>query len=456
MDKRGFSGDSKVSEFEVHHVTPVDNSVSGRLNDWDSDDDLPPEDRPRGPPSNRTNGHPEVSIKPAYTASIPETRQTYPVVTATSSTPTHPNAFIGKQQRPEFKIPSDLSDFQSDNALLEQRGGRDIVTTAHSGDPVRLKWPFRLLTHDQPVELVVQFSCVHHRLSEITNSVRYRDDSPLALDPHVSRIGSALNGQQDIGLPGYDFAPHSMSIVEYSNTGVPEGWFAQLRTIDHEDAPVDWFQGGYIPGHEKSPVDTGSFHLLADRSERLNCEHVVFGSDTNRLGSETWMRWATMSYADVMRDLHENHEVSSGLYYHFHLGDVHATQAEHPVVHAALRNLGVLWGQAVKDSAYPKLTIADMLQPNTKDGGADLYLPISPTNEMIRVVFANIDQQRTLMRFSKMKMLLFPERGMGLISEWQDARSKSTPAYIHNPFINVSVCVRLRGVFIRKSTSRSR
>lgn len=336
----------------------------------------------------------------------------------------------------------------TDQHYRQQWGNQStIATRVQKGLATPTRWPVRPVTHHDPLAFSIQFDLPYNTLNDVLAAGA--GENPLFLELDAVRVARAFKRPTD--LPGYDFAPYSIDVVQICNTGVPCGWFAQLQTDVPNDVPRQWLtdnivttaKGGSDPS-ARARVQA-AYHILPG-AHAQSMKDRVFECDTDHLSHPVWGRWASQSRAEVDDFLQQHKDPNGAPYYKFRVSDVRRPQADGPVVHAILEHMPQIVAGARMGLTYSTWSAAQAVQ-TYPDHSAILTVPVGPVTKLVNDLFAQCDHPQTVMQFQGVKLRLTPDRGYAFIKQHQDAR-KVGVEYVRNAQVYVSVTLRLTGVFV--------
>ena len=335
----------------------------------------------------------------------------------------------------------DHTDFLDDSEVLEARKGRDIVTAAHSGDPVKLRWPFPLVSHEAPFQVQVEYRFHGARLASILDAAT-KAQIPVPLTPNADNIHQTLKNHPRFPGATSDvrFVMHSAAVVEYETKGVPVSLCLRLESSERKDFCVN-DRVCATPGYG----DVAPFTLFPETCKRVKNAHLC-SNNAKLLGSAKWMRWASLNPQHVLANL-QTHVVDQSLFYQF-VFKADDPVARHPVAHIILLNLPRLLKTALRNQVYHGLTLEEMvrLDPTTND--VILTAPCGPVDTMIKETLKDVSRARSTMDLSTTKLFVFPtqDNGFDVIRKFMEDRQLSM-AYVRNPQVSLRVVVAYTAVF---------
>ncbi|MBL4665332.1 MAG: hypothetical protein JKY23_05215 [Nitrospinaceae bacterium] len=341
--------------------------------------------------------------------------------------------------------PTDARDYLPDNLMRDLRGNSKLSDAILSGESVPLRWPATPLTHSEVVSFSVVFTAKEERLKDLLDD--HSGMQPLILKADCSRLSQHLYNLCELPNDDYHFAPHEMYITGYCNKGVPVGWHCQLTTRDADKSEISWFFTDTIH-HGVGDSKAMAIEIPPDSCAAFDTPSQVYVADATAVGQAPWSRWAPQSRRKIMRDLADNH-VHGNIWYKFALPDEDAVVAPHPVLHAALLNISRLVQQSESSQVYSKYNLSKTVSRGA-DGRNYVLLPKQPVDSMVDSVFKDTNASNTLMDLKRLQMELRPALGYDRIKTWIDERTRSTPPYIHNPLVTISVTVQFQGVVIKR------
>ena len=347
-----------------------------------------------------------------------------------------------------FQPLKDMVDFMKTKSIPKLRKLRGITSAIKAGSDVRIQWPYLVTTHAHPIRVTVPFTSGPMQLQDLVGGIGGSvADTPVILRCNQDSLKRALR-TADRKNCDFRMAPHTIRLVSYAMNGVPGSWDMSVRSTALDDSIVGWCSEPYATTNP-SLLDVKCAAPLYSGVCHAHNSSPFFVADVFKLGRAAWMRWSAMDQRDIIADL-ESRMTKSGLFYSFTCHDDEC-KAPHPMVHAALRNLHALLIRARLVSDYTNLTLDDMIHLNN-DGTVDLRLPVEPTNDLVKRIFATIKQEETVIELGSLSVAVFPSDGYETISNWMTKRA-DYPEAERNPTVSMSVCLEFVGVLLSSANN---
>lgn len=357
--------------------------------------------------------------------------------------------FTGDHVRPTYAgyvQPVDGDEIDPDEMTAEElRAARENMPLSEAireGKVVPTKWPLRRIGVSSTHMFRVVFTVEASRLKDL---LRYDvGTDPIVVNVPIDALAGHLGRDLDEGL--YHFVPHEILLDSYDNRGVPIPWDVQLHTETTDGENKEWL---FADTMDTKTGRTGSGTSVPLRMES-NCRATpgspLFVADSDAL-TTTWRRWAGLDKASVMKELSSHDIGSRNMYYTFDLPSEESVVSEHPVVHAALRNMPRLVEQAQGFNMPDYSLESAVTDPNADTGIRQLVLPVTPVNLMVDSIVKGIGANATMMDLRSMQLKLRPSHGYSALAKWI-GRREEMPDIVKNPDVNVNVCLRFVGVFV--------